>query len=198
MTNEMTLFDAQGRRKYLTPDERMRFRDAAAKLDDRFARTFCLVLADTGCRISEALALTYPQVDLDAGQIVIRSLKKRNTQHHRAVAVTPSTLDALELVHGVRRFQRLYPAKNAPLWAFGRSTGWAHVKRTMALAGVIGPQAMPKGLRHGFAVAALSRDVPLTLIRRWLGHASLETTALYLEVCGAEERQFAERLWSET
>jgi site-specific recombinase XerD len=51
-------------------------------------------------------------------------------------------------------------------------------------------------LRHGFAVACLTQKIPLPAVQKWLGHARLETTAIYLEVSGDEERELAKRLWS--
>jgi integrase/recombinase XerD len=53
----MNLHDTQGRRLYLTADERLAF-IAAATMADRPVRTLCTVLHDTSCRISEALAFT--------------------------------------------------------------------------------------------------------------------------------------------
>jgi hypothetical protein len=53
----MQLFDAEGRRLYCTEEERRAF--AAAKAP-REVRTFCGTLHATGCRISDALALTRP------------------------------------------------------------------------------------------------------------------------------------------
>src|SRR3954449_9618076 len=72
----MPLFDAEGRRLYLTEDERRAFVAAAAKAP-REVRTFCGVLHATGCRISEALALTAQQIDLSGRVVVFESLKKR-------------------------------------------------------------------------------------------------------------------------
>ena len=65
----------------------------------------------------------------------------------------------------------------------------------MAAARIGGDCAMPKGLRRGFAVAAFQASLPPHLVQRWLGHASLRTTAIYAEVSGAEEFGFAERMW---
>ena len=65
----------------------------------------------------------------------------------------------------------------------------------MRRAGVSGGMASPKGLRHSFAVACISRNIPLTTVQKWLGHARLETTALYLGVSDEEERKLARRLW---
>jgi integrase/recombinase XerD len=55
---------------------------------------------------------------------------------------------------------------------------------------------MPKGLRHGFGVAAF-QSIPPHLVQRWLGHASMRTTAIYGDVSGPEERDFAVRMWGE-
>jgi integrase len=66
----------------------------------------------------------------------------------------------------------------------------------MARAGIAGGMACPKGLRHGFAIACIAQDVPLTTIKKWMGHARLETTEIYLDASGDEERDFAKRVWT--
>ncbi len=67
----------------------------------------------------------------------------------------------------------------------------------MAAAGIKGPQATAKGLRHGFAVACVLVEppVPLNVIQRWMGYTHICTTAIYLQVVGEEERRLAARLW---
>jgi integrase len=72
----MGLHTADGARKYLTAGERDAFL-REAELADRQVRTLCMTLAFTGCRLSEALALTADRVDLAAGVLVFESLKKR-------------------------------------------------------------------------------------------------------------------------
>lgn len=62
--------------------------------------------------------------------------------------------------------------------------------------GVKGPQATPKGLRHGFGVAAIQAGIPLNLLQRWLGHAQLTTTAICANAVGPEERNIAARMWT--
>ena len=64
-----TLYDQHGHRKYLTPAERDAFLKAADESEVREVRTFCATLAYTGCRISEALALTADRIDLKDGAI---------------------------------------------------------------------------------------------------------------------------------
>ena len=63
-----------------------------------------------------------------------------------------------------------------PLWKFSRAT--AHRKV------IEGPQACPKGLRHGFGIAAV------------LGHADIAPTAIYTTAVGVEARAFLVRMWN--
>lgn len=183
----MSLHTAQGRRKYLTPDERARFIAAASRQPPEIL-TLCLVLAWTGCRVSEALALTHADLDRAGGIVSLHSLKKRRTGIVRDVPVPEGVIAILDLVHDLEPSDRR-------LWPIVRSTAWQQVKTVMREAGVGASAASPKGLRHGFGVHALRSGVPLTLLQRWLGHASLSTTAIYADVLGAEEREIAARMW---
>lgn len=58
-----------------------------------------------------------------------------------------------------------------------------------------GPWSTCKGLRDGFGVNAIHRNVPLHLVQRWLGHANIATTTIYTEVIGPEEQEIASRMW---
>ena len=190
------LHDQRGNRKYLVVAEREAFlRTTRQKAPSPGVQTFCSVLAYTGARLSEALALTARQVDFEARVLVIRSLKKRGHIIYRTVPVPQSLLDDLEAVHGIRSAQNDPSRIDERLWGWCRTTAWAHVKEMMTLAGIRGPQATAKGLRHGFAIACLYSEVPLTLVSRWLGHARLETTVVYTNAVGKEERDFAQKLW---
>lgn len=190
------LYDLAGNRKYLTEDERRDFLRAADRAT-RKVRTFCYLLHYTGCRISEGLALTADRVDFANGSIVFETLKKRRPGIYRAVPVPPSFLDALELVHNVRQVEaRRGRGPKVKLWPWERTTAWRHVKEVMERAGLgEGPQVSPKGLRHGFGVAAVVNNIPLNLLQKWLGHAQLTTTAIYADAVGAEEKNIASRMW---
>ena len=66
----------------------------------------------------------------------------------------------------------------------------------MRAAGIEGPQACPRGLRHGYGVAAVTAGVPLPTVAAVLGHASLETTAIYTTAIGTEARELVARVWA--
>ncbi|MBB4000479.1 tyrosine-type recombinase/integrase [Aureimonas pseudogalii] len=101
--------------------------------------------------------------------------------------------DTLDLVHGLREARK--KQGDPLLWEWSRTTAWRDVKGVMRVAGIEGPQATPKGLRHGYGVAAIGAAVPLNMLSKWMGHAAIETTAIYANALGEEQRSIAERMW---
>ena len=192
----MQLHDPDGKRLYLTAEERRAFLAAAAKAA-RPVRTLCGVLHTSGCRISEALALTPERVDLTGKAVVFESLKKRRRGVYRAVPAPPALLDMLDMVHGVRALQRRGGgAAKTLLWPWSRMTAYRRVQEVIVSAGIVaGPHACPKGLRHGFGVQAVSRGIALNMVQKWLGHAQLTTTAIYANAVGEEEQSIAAWMW---
>ncbi len=192
---EHGLYDASGHRKYLTKAERATFLAAAEEVP-REVRTLCGLMTHTGCRLSEALALTADRIDLRADLIVLETLKKRRSGVYRAVPVQHLLIDMLDLVHGIRQLQtRADRGRRHRLWPWSRMTGWRRIREVMANAGIRGSHASPKGLRHGFGVAAVTSGVPLNLVQKWLGHSQLSTTAIYADATGDEEHAIVARMW---
>lgn len=178
------VYDETGRRKYVNSAERGRFLDAAAGLPQEQS-ALCAVLVLTGCRISEALALTRDHVDVVRCTITFRTLKRR-----RIVFRTVPVPESL-----IQRLMALPVGPGGRLWAVHRTTAWRWVRGVMLKVGIVGPMACCKGCRHGFGMHAAASNVPPNLIQRWLGHASPATTAVYLDAVGTEERAFACRMW---
>jgi len=178
------IHDERGQRKYLSDAERARFLRSADRLA-LHSRAFCYVLAYTGCRLSEGLALTNAHVDGERMTLTFKTLKRRRTIF-RAVPV-PETLIAM--------LNKLPVDSAGRYWSAHRATAWRIVKATMERAGIDGPMACPKGLRHGFGIRAAGSNVPINLIQRWMGHSSIGMTTAYLHAVGVEERQFANRMW---
>jgi len=189
------LHNSDGEKKYLTPDEREKYIKQATR-QPRLVSTFCLMLVHSGCRISEALALTANKIDLERNRVTIETLKKRRTGDFREVPLPPQFTAGLDLVHGIRELQgKKDRGRKVKLWPWSRTTGWRYVKQVMQDAGIARDLLSPKALRHSFAVHALSRDVPLNKVSEWLGHSALEITAIYTKVSGKEEDVFAARMW---
>lgn len=188
------VFDGYGNRKYLDKSERRAFLKVAQTAAPD-VKTFCMVLAYTGARISEVLALSPSRIDFDASMIVFESLKKRRRGHYRAVPVPRKLLLTLDAVHRVKAAQASPNASNGALWPWCRTTAWTRVKEVMEKTGITGSHASPKGLRHSVGVSALQSGVPLNILQKWLGHTHLRTTAIYADATGPEEREMAGRFW---
>ena len=191
---DASLVDHRGR-KYLTREERERFLAAVRAHPKPTAQTLARTLALTGCRVSEALSIRACDVDLDAAEIRIATLKRRR-EHWRAVPVPEDLVHDLELVHRLRRAQASARGRTVPLWDISRQAAHRQVSALMRTAGIEGPQACPRGLRHSFGVAAVQAGVPLTTIAAVLGHADVSTTAIYTTAIGAEARELVARVWT--
>ena len=190
MPSSMHLYDAKNDRLYLNAAERMRFLKVAQRRP-RHIRAFCLVLFYTGCRISEALELRFSSIQPQARLISFRSLKKRDQHHIREVPVPPEVIEALAVLP--RHVPRaIWTVKAKPL---PRITAYRWIKSVMSEAGITGPQATPKGLRHGYGIHAVRSGVQLHMLQKWMGHAGMSTTAIYANAVGQEELEIADRMW---
>ena len=85
-----------------------------------------------------------------------------------------------------------------PLWPWSRTTAWRRVKAVLDAAQIAeGPHKTPKGLRHGYGVQAVSRGVPPNMLKKWMGHAALEVTAIYADALCEEQHRIAARMWED-
>ena len=122
----------------------------------------------TGCRPSEALALTADRVDFQATVLTFENKKKRRPGLYRAVPVPATLLDALDLVHGLRD-----RATQTQLWTWSLKTAYTRVIEIMARAGIADPQASPKGCGMGLAWPVSKRaSRSISCSAGWAMHSS--------------------------
>lgn len=185
-----SLIGSHGGRKYLTMSERAAF-IRAAKCVDPLKGSFCLTLALTGARISEVMMLSPDRVDRGEGTVIFETLKRRRKGVYRAVPVPSYLLSMLDEVCAKKSTNEA-----RRIWTFSRPTAWKYVKNVMHAADVPAIVATPRALRHAFAVEGVQKGIALNLIRKWLGHAKIETTAIYADAIGDEERSLARLMWN--
>ena len=134
-----------------------------------------------GLRISEALALRYSDLSLE-GEHPTLMIRLGKGFKARRVPVHP------ELKAALRNAQRYTRGdKNALLIGVVRQTASRWVQTAYFKAVELG--AMPSGkkisthtFRHSAARHWLASGVPINVVSRWLGHAHLQTTLIYLSV----------------
>ncbi|MFA5957770.1 tyrosine-type recombinase/integrase [Hyphomicrobium sp.] len=188
-----TLYARDGLRKYVNNAELRRVLAAAASFDPK-QRLFAYLLAFTGARVSEVLALTAASFQIESCVVTFVTLKRRK-RSLREVPIPPNLMNGLDLYFDIALAQQDIRSSRARLWRWGRSTAWRVIKRVMTRAGVVGRQASPRGLRHGFGVGTMQTGTALPIIQRWMGHSRLTTTAIYMNVCGPEEIALARHFW---
>ena len=92
-----------------------------------------------------------------------------------------------ELVAGLRNAITYGCIRRGCIINAKRSTAWRWVKAALIRAQASGsvPQGEKVGthtLRHSGARHWLASGIPINVVSRWLGHASLQTTLIYLEI----------------
>jgi len=192
--NDWDLYDGQGNRKYLIPEEREKYFDAIPEALNREQRTFALMLYYTGCRISEALAVQHSRIDYSRQGVVFQTLKRKK-KVFRFVPLPSTYLEKLDDVHHVQDMQKDKASENDKIWDFGRTTGWTAITKVMNEAKIKGIHAVPKGLRHSFVIHHQGLGTPDHIIQRWMGWASRDMMEIYGRAVGEEERNLASKLW---
>ncbi len=190
-----SLYDSHGSRKYLTAHERRAVAIAALRSSPPIL-TFSLTLLYTGARISEALELPPGRIDRAEDAIVLETLKRRKRGVYRAVPVPSELIERLMMFVESPQRKSIPGSDESRVWAWGRTTAWKYVKAVMESAGIPPRLRTPRALRHAFGVNAIQTGVALNVLQKWMGHARIETTAIYADAIGDEERALAKRTWT--
>lgn len=166
-----SLYSQRAERKYLNRAERERALRALNSLAlDR--PLFAQLLAWTGGRVSEVLALTACTFQLDEGIVSIVTLKQRKVSV-REVPLPPSLMDALNEFFDLRRLQQ-GSGSLLRLWPFCRMTAWRFVKEAMKPRQGGGSASMPEGLstrlRRIFASSRCPGDTRSALDGAFVAH----------------------------
>jgi integrase/recombinase XerD len=131
-----------------------------------------------GLRVSEVVALKVS--DIDSQRMTLR-VEQGKGQRDRYVMLSPQLLELLrDWWRAARPPVWLFPGQNPINPMTPRQLNRA-VTAAKDLAG-IAKRVSPHTLRHSFATHLLEQDVDIRVIQVLLGHAKLETTALYTRV----------------
>lgn len=140
----------------------------------------CIFLIDTGCRLSEALAL-HPALDVDhtLKQCIIRHSK---TNKPRIVPLS----------------DRALVAASGGLWS--SMTDRTIFKRFASMRSAIGlagdKDFTVHTLRHTCATRLLNAGVDIMVVKEWLGHSTVVTTERYAHLATSRLHEAAQRVQS--
>jgi integrase/recombinase XerD len=131
-----------------------------------------------GLRVSEVVALKVSDVDSQRMLLRIEQGKGRKDRH---AMLSPQLLELLRDWYRIAR---------PPVWLFSGQNPVNHVTPRQfsrvvydtAAAAEIKKRVSPHTLRHSFATHLLEQNIDIRVIQVLLGHAKLESTALYTRV----------------
>jgi integrase/recombinase XerD len=163
---------------------------------DRRDRALLLLLYNTGARVSEALAIRIRDVQLDRPRQVRLYGKGRK---ERVCPLWPETAAAL-------RAMLVNSATTDPIFRSSRGNqltrdGAAHIiakhvqRAAQTRRELRGRNVTPHVLRHSCAVALLQSGVDVSVIRDYLGHASIATTSRYITSNLEMKRNVLQAFW---
>ena len=141
-------------------------------------------LYSTGCRISEAVSLTWGQINFETGGVIVTGkgskqrlclLGKPARKALRTLRVTAAALFADGGAPATNVFLNERGAVFRPREAQRRMKKWL-------VAADLPADLSPHKLRHSFATHLLDAGADLRSVQEMLGHASLATTQIYTHV----------------
>ena len=173
--------------KTLGRRELRRLKQAVMDSEDPLAKPVSTLMLDTGLRVSELCALDIDDIDKDdLSALVIGGKGEKD----RTVLFTESTVEVLESWEPIRE-ARLANSPEQGLRAMfissrGRRINPRSIQKMMDrladAADIPKSRLSPHTLRHTFATGLLERGADLVTIQRLLGHSSIATTRVYLEI----------------
>lgn len=173
--------------KTLGRRELERLRIAVSESEDPLAMPVSTLMLDTGLRVSELCALDIDDIDKeDLSALVIGGKGEKD----RTVLFTKNSVDVLESWEPIRE-SRIRDSQDVGLRAMfvssrGRRINPRSIQKMMDrladASDIPKSRLSPHTLRHTFATGLLERGADLVTIQRLLGHSSIATTRVYLEI----------------
>jgi integrase len=136
---------------------------------------FARFLAFSGCRLSEARAATWADVDLAKGLLTVHNAKVRRARNWNPTRLVPIIPDMRGLLERLRTSN---PAPTDPICMVGECE--KSLSRACKLVGA--PRLTHHDLRHLFATRCIEAGVDIPTVSRWLGHS--DGGALAMRVYG--------------
>ncbi len=144
-------------------------------------RVLLLIAYAAGLRVSELVALRVRDVDSERMMIHVRQGKGRKD---RLVTLSPVLLEELRTyMRWARPVDWLFPGQDPARHLHARTVQKA-CQRASEAAG-LGLRVTAHTLRHSYATHLLEEGTDLRVVQTLLGHASIQTTAIYTHVSTA-------------
>jgi len=140
----------------------------------------------TGLRFSDIKALTWGQIRKDGDKTTLCYVQKKTSKQEYLPLAKP----AVELL------ERLQQGKDSDLIFVLPRNNYVNVnlKRIAAAAGINSKKITFHTSRHTVATLLISKNVPIEVVSKILGHSAISTTQIYAKVVGRQLEEGMHRL----
>lgn len=143
-------------------------------------------LIETGLRTGEWLQLEWEDFDLDEGKLRLVPGRRvyRDGEEPKVLKIKTDSERSAWLSEPILEELRELRESGAerPLGAYSQQTvktEWNRVRRKLGLER--DDLFVPYSLRHTCATRLVSRGIPTSTVQKWMGHANIATTTIYLD-----------------
>lgn len=165
--------------KYLKEDEVRKLLNAPPRNNTR-DRLILRILYRCGLRVSELRDLRIEDIDLEEEMLTVREGKG---DKDRIVPVDADTLDLIDYyIDDTDKGVLILSSRGNPL----STRQMERLVKKYAEEADIEKNVYPHMLRHSFAVHCLKSGMNLRSVQKMLGHSSLTTTQIYLDLTGED------------
>ena len=173
--------------KELTRSEYLRLLEAANKKQNKRLNLIIQTICGTGIRVSELKYITVEA--LKRGEVIVDCKGKS-----RRIFIVPKLKQKLLRYiaeQGIKTGTVFITKSGKPI---SRSNVWREMKSLCEQADVLPTKVFPHNLRHLFARTFYGVERDIAKLADILGHASINTTRIYIVTTGAEHRRKMERM----
>ena len=157
------------------------------KLNGTRDKALLALLYNTGARVQEAIDLNVSDVNMENPKQVVLTGKGKK---QRIIPLYPETIEAIKAYLDFRKnagFQSdtlFLNAKGERISRFGIAYLIREylAKAARKCPSLANKNVTPHTFRHTIALHLIQSGVDITVVKEWLGHASIKTTSLYVEI----------------
>lgn len=169
--------EPEGRLRWLTLPEEHQALAMLEVMGEHDLRAFVGFLLDTGCRVSEALALQHGDLTLDGNRPTVTFWITKGG-HSRTIPLTQRAVASVRFFTGR---SDLGPFVGLDYWE--ARAGW---DRCRVRLGPLFADVVLHTMRHTCASRLVQAGVDVVRVQKWLGHKDVKTTMIYAKLAPSD------------